>query len=165
MPDAALYSLGKILSHVQNSAIPPAQVLTNIMATLPKKDGGARTVAVAATLYRLLMQLDNDQMEVFEAREAFENDSAKAGASAVDAAENRALEAEIAQAEGKFTMVLLWDIKKFFDSIDIPILFQKAGELGFPLKQLVMSMIVHQAPRRPKFGKTIGEAIANLGDL
>ena len=60
MPDAALYSLGKHLSQMQNSAIPPAQVLTNIMATLPKKDGGARAVAVAATLYRLLMQLDND---------------------------------------------------------------------------------------------------------
>ena len=107
MPDAALYSLGKILSQMQNSAIPPAQVLTNIMATLPKKDGGTRTVAVAATLYRLLMQLDNEQMEAFEAREAFENDSAKAGASAVDAAEDRALEAEIAAAEGKHTMVLL----------------------------------------------------------
>ena len=133
------------------------------MATLPKKDGGARTVAVAATLYRLLMQLDNEQMEAFEAREAFENDSAKAGASAVDAAEDRALEAEIAAAEGKHTMVLLWDIKKFFDSIDIPILFQKAEELGFPLKQLVMSMIVHQAPRRLKLGKAIGKAIAKFG--
>ena len=53
--------------------------------------------------------------------------------------------------------------QKIFDSIDIPILFQKAGELGFPLKQLVMSMIVHQAPRRLKLGKTIGETIAKFG--
>ena len=46
-------------------------------------------------------------MEGFGAREAFENDSAKAGASAVDAAGNRALEAELASGNGSSTIVLL----------------------------------------------------------
>jgi hypothetical protein len=163
MPDAVLYSLGELLSGIQNSAIPPLQMMCNIMATLPKKDGGTRTVAIASTLYRLLMQLDNDSMQEFENRVAYSKDSAKAGASAVDAAEDRALEAEIAAASGKQTIVLLWDIKKFFDSIDIPILFEKARQMGFPLRQLLLSVIVHQSPRRLKLGKAIGEAIMHFG--
>ena len=60
MPNIVLYSLSMILSTVQHTALPPAQMLNNIMATLPNNDGGTRTVAIASTLCRLLMQLDND---------------------------------------------------------------------------------------------------------
>ena len=62
-------------------------------------------------LYRLLMQLDNEPVVDFEHRKAFVNDSAKAGASAIHAAEDRALQAEIAQYKNKKTMNILWDIK------------------------------------------------------
>ena len=53
------------------------------MAILPKKTGDTRTVAIATTVYRLLMQLDNEGMEVYEKANAYHNGSAKAGASAV----------------------------------------------------------------------------------
>ena len=58
MPDVILHTLAELLSRVQFDAIPPLQMLTNVMATLPKKDGGVRTVAIASTIYRLLMKLD-----------------------------------------------------------------------------------------------------------
>ena len=119
MPDAVLQTLGDLLSDIQQQAIPPLQAFTNIMATLPKKDGGSRTVAIASTIYRLLMELDNDELAAFEASHAFENDSAKAGASGTIAAEDRALEAEMAHDEGYHTLTMLYDMKKFFDSINV----------------------------------------------
>ena len=69
MPDVVLRSLGELLADIQNDAVPPLQALSNIMATLPKKDGGTRTVAIATTIYRLLIQLDNEELETFEARQ------------------------------------------------------------------------------------------------
>jgi hypothetical protein len=163
MPDVVLQELAELLAHMQYHATPPLQVMTNIMTMLPKKDGGTRTVAIAATLYRLLMELDNAEVEQFESREAFENDSAKAGASAVRAAEDRALEAEIAKLEGSNLLTILWDLKKCFDTINIFCLFQEAVKLEFPLRQFVLSIIVHHSPRRLKHGNAVGEAIVKLG--
>ena len=64
MPDHVLLSLGELLSDIQYSGTPPLQMMTNIMATLAKKCGGSRTVAIAATLYRLLMELDNEEVRL-----------------------------------------------------------------------------------------------------
>ena len=111
MPDEVLDSLGKILSEIRHLAVPPLQAMTNIMATLPKKCGGTRTVAIAATIYRLLMELDNEEVAEYERLNAFSGDSATAGASALRAAEDRALEAELESYEGQLTITMLWDIK------------------------------------------------------
>ena len=59
--------------------------------------------------------------------------------------------------------MLLWDLQIFFDSIDVKTLFAEAAEVGFPLLQLALSMLVHQAPRRLKLGTAIGEPILELG--
>ena len=137
-------------------------MLTNVMATLPKKDGGTRTVAIASSLYRLLMELDSLEVKEFEAANAFANDSAKKGASALLAVEERSLEAELAQLHGNSSFMILWDLKKFFDSIDVKTLFAEAARVGFPLLQLTLSMVVHHAPRRLKMGTAIGEPILRL---
>ena len=63
MPDVVLTTLAELLSDIRHDAVPPLQVLTNIMATLPKKDGSTRTVAIAASLYRLLMELDKEEVK------------------------------------------------------------------------------------------------------
>ena len=53
LPDQALESLGSILTVVKRLILPPLQILNNLMATIPKRAGGTRTIAVAATFYRL----------------------------------------------------------------------------------------------------------------
>ena len=163
MSDAVLATLGELLTDIRGSAVPPLQMLTNIMEMLPNNCGGTRTVATAATLYRLLMELDKEEVKLFEKQNAFENDSATKGASAVHAAEERALAAELSRLEGFFSLMLLWDLQNFFDSIDVKTLFAEAAEVGFPLLQLALSMLVHQAPRRLKLGTAIGEPILELG--
>lgn len=60
-------------------------------------------------------------------------------------------------------MMILWDLAKLFDSVDVPTLFREAWKLGFPLQQLAMSMAVHHAPRRLKLGSAVGEVISHLG--
>ena len=57
------------------------------------------------------MELDNEEVEAYEKENAFHGDSATAGASAVRAAEDRALLAELESNEGKKTVTLLWDLK------------------------------------------------------
>ena len=138
-------------------------MLTNIMATLPKKDGGSHIVAIVSTLYRLLMELDKEEVKEFEAANAYVNDSASTGSSATHAAEERALAAELAQLEGLFSFMILWDMKKFFDSIDIATLIGEAARVGFPKLQLILSLVVHHAPRRLKMGTAIGKPILQLG--
>lgn len=59
MPDVALATLAEHLTEVRDTSTAPLQMLSNLMATLAKKDGGTRTVAIAAIVYRLLMQIDN----------------------------------------------------------------------------------------------------------
>ena len=79
MPDPVLTSLGQLLSDIQHSGTPPLQMMQTILATLPKKCGGTRTVAIAATLYRLLMELGNEEVTEYESKNAFHGDSATVG--------------------------------------------------------------------------------------
>ena len=60
-------------------------------------------------------------------------------------------------------MTLLWDMEKFFDSINIKKLFDLAEGLNFPMKQLLLSITVHQAPRLLKLGSALSEPIVRLG--
>lgn len=151
MPNVILQGLGQLLSDIQ------------FMATLPKKDWGTRTVAIASTLYRLLVELDNDEVARPEAEHAYEYDSAKAGSSALYAVEDRALETVVASMERKHVVVVLWDLVKFFDTIDIATLFGEAARVGFPSRQLLLSVIVHHGPRRLKLRRAVGESVGSLG--
>ena len=163
MPDPVLHKLSELLQKVKRDLAMPVQVHLNLMASIGKKTGGSRTVAVAATLYRLLMELDDEKLKQFETKEAFSNDTAKAGANASHSAEDRALQAELMTAEGKALCSILWDFKKFFDMIDTEVLIEEAAAVGFPMEELILSLTVHQAPRRLKTGKVVGEAMEALG--
>ena len=163
MPSPALTKLGKLLRKSKLSMVCPIQVYLNILASLPKKTGDTRTVAIMATYYRLLMELDNQRLEDFEEKHAYCKDSAKKGASAEYAAEERALEAEIKHLLGKSTCTMLWGYRKFFDSIDIQTLIKEAVMVGFPIMELALTLINHLAPRRLKMGKAVGKAVCTFG--
>ena len=54
----------------------PLQTHLNMMASIPKKTGGSRTVALFSTFYRLLMALDDERLKKFEMEQAYDKDSA-----------------------------------------------------------------------------------------
>ena len=93
MPEPALNKLGKLLRKSKLNMVCPIQVYLNILASLPKKTGDTRTVAIMATYYRLLMELDNQRLEDFGENNAYCKPSLRKEASAEYVAEERALEA------------------------------------------------------------------------
>ena len=42
---------------------------------------------------------------------------------------------------------ILWDMEKFYDSLDICKLIDRANYLGYPSKLIAMGMTMHMAPR------------------
>ena len=95
MLDVVLAKLGKILAKIKKDLAIPIQNYINLMASIPKKIGGSRCVAVSTSPYRLLMALDDGRLKEFEAREAFVNDIARVGIDASTVAIKRVLDAEL----------------------------------------------------------------------
>ena len=92
------------------------------------------------------MELDKEPVSCFEEDNAYKYDSARKGTSALESAEDRSFELELAVASNKVTYQLMWDIKIFFDSVDIGMLIKAAVKYKFPLMQLAMSLLVHTMP-------------------
>ena len=69
-------------------------------------------VAIAPTIYRLTMQMDNDLIQKFEDDNPDDNDSARKGKSSLTSAVQRELKVEMATANGEYVWVCLWDIEK-----------------------------------------------------
>ena len=74
-------------------------------------------------------------------------DKARAGSSAFKAAAARALQLEIAQAVGKCAAALLWDVHKYFDSVNIAELSSRAQKASYPVLDLAMGLQMHVSPR------------------
>ena len=119
LPDIILQDLAVIYYSVR-CAVLPIQVLDNRMARIPKKQGGERTIAITATLYRRITEMDNEDTANFSAKNIYHNDSARKGQSCLTSVEKKALAAEMSAKHWLRTHFMLWDIKKFFDSVNIP---------------------------------------------
>ena len=87
-------------------------------------------------------------------REAFW-DAAVAGSSCLHVALSRALLGEACTLVGAPAAQVLWDIKKFYDSIMPERLAKLAEDLRYPLVQLYMALAVHM-PGRVIIDKGVG---------
>ena len=74
-------------------------------------------------------------------------DSALAGCSSLRAAVLRALRIENATAQAKDCAHQLWDMDKFYDSINLAILSKELLARDFPPELLMLGMLAHVAPR------------------
>ena len=163
LPDEALNTLGSLLTAIKDWLAPPLQTLCNNLARLPKKTGGDRTIAIATSIYRLLMTLDHDRIDTYSQSHAYCRDSARKGQSALSSAEDRAFDAEVAVLSGQITHQILWDVDFFFDSIDIPTLISITKHFHFPMWELALTLLVHQAPRRIINRDAVGAPVIGLG--
>ncbi len=71
----------------------------------------------------------------------------------------RALGIELADAEGKWIIHFLWDVRKFYDPIRISKLIPALMRLGYPSHILVLGVIAHKAPRLINVGPCTSEPI------
>ena len=161
--DESVEELCQIMRKTVEQLALPMQALLVIISLIGKKLGGTRGVAVCASFYRLLMALLKSDVRDWDASVGLEGDSALPGHSPLDEAVWRQLLMEQATLRGKFVVQLLWDVSKFFDSLDVPLLVERVVELQFPLDQLVLAMQAHRAPRVLRALGSFGEPIPSTG--
>ena len=124
----------------------PVQNLINLNAMLGKPQGGTRTICKTPMLYRIACRSRNEVAE-WEEIDTGDFDTSGKGKSALMAAAYRGLEAEIYSYTEEQVIGVFHDFDKFFDTIDLSILIDKAIEHEFPIIDLVMTMLQHMAPR------------------
>ena len=96
--------------------------MSSLLALLPKKQGGVRTIAICSSFYRILFRLLSPELSAWDSSVAFDNevvDTAAPGRSALVEALVRNLSFELAYWTSHHVLAIFWDINKFFDSIDV----------------------------------------------
>ena len=113
-------SLAHVLREITLGLAWPTQTLLNTIVLLGKKAGGTRCVSVCATLYRLLMAIFKADIRSWDAGVASELDSAVAGRMPQIETAKRSLFMEVKTRNGETVIAIMWDVKKYFDSVQIP---------------------------------------------
>ena len=152
LPDSALFQLAAVMRTAVAARCLPAQTLISLMSLLGKKSGGSRTIVTVSTFYRLLLRILKPTLSEWDDKAAGFWDTAVKGSSALKAHLARALELEVAAIEGKKSLLFLWDLRKFYDSIRLSKLVKELIKHGFPPTLLALGAIAHKAPRMLKAG-------------
>ncbi len=145
--DESMEELSAIMKRGVKSVAYPVQVLTVLENLIGKKDGGTRATALCTSYYRLLMGSASDRLRKWDSGVALADDTAVAGQDLQVQSMRRQLLVEAAVANGRHAITILWDVKKFFDSIYPDMVINAAEDLAFPADILGMAMIMHRAPR------------------
>ncbi len=141
----------------------PVQSLLVLMGLLGKKAGGTRTIAIISSFGRLLLAAVKDEVRAWDEQVANPHDTALKGRRPADETARRHLRVEVATLLGKFSALVLWDMKAFFDSLDASRLVEAAEDADFPLDQLALGLILHRAPRMLRVQGCYGDSIARTG--
>ena len=88
----------------------------NLISLIGKKDGNTRCIAVATTLYRLVMALCKTVVRQWDQEVGHHNDSALAGKQPLLETVKRAAHMEAGYVRERCVIAILWDAEKFFDS-------------------------------------------------
>ena len=68
----------------------------------------------------------------------------------------QALAKEVAEARGKEWCLLMWDLRKFYDSVGIAALSTSALRKGYPPRVLALLLMLYQGPRTVRSGAVLG---------
>ena len=140
----------------------------NLIALLPKPCCALtdlRPIGKTPLVYRMWCVLRSHPAKLWEQSNMPEWDKCKPGSSALDAALNRSLLAEVAHRLGEHSVAVLWDLEKFFDTISTSDLIEAAMELDFPPLPLYLAMLQHLAPRRLQCQGFVSPAILPLQSI
>jgi hypothetical protein len=161
LPDEGIAELRCLLVGIERSISWPRQALLNVAVFLgkPTVPPSERSITLTAGIYRLWCKLRRPQVLEWETGAAGFWDKAVAGSSALQAALQRELRHEVASELGACTGGVYWDMAKFYDTLRPDIVMERAIAMGFPLRTLVLGMMVHQAARALRAGEAYSEPI------
>ena len=146
LPPAGKQQLVDLLNHSEQRAAWPWQFLAVAVAFIPKKEGD-RGLGILPWLTRLWSRMRGNGLNEWIEQTADPWDDAVPGSSALIQALRRAFHDEAATANRVCAASNLWDVKEFFDSLDMLKILQAAKEYNFPPVELVLLFLEHLAPR------------------
>ncbi|CAE8616817.1 unnamed protein product, partial [Polarella glacialis] len=147
LPDEAHADLLQLLNASEAALNWPSQVVNNLIAMVPKPQGGERPITLTSALYRLWSRMRKFIMSSWEEEHHGFWDTAIRGSSPLRAALVRELKNECCAWMNIDVGQILWDVEKFYDSIDIPTLALAALRLDYPPVLLHMGLQVHRGVR------------------
>ena len=125
----------------------PWQVLANKLALLPKPDGDVRPIALMAMVVRWFTRCHRRACREWTRERAAFWDNAVAASSALRSATLTALRCELADIAGDQWSLVLWDFRKFYDSVGMAALARAATERRYPARLAYLWILAYQAPR------------------
>ena len=126
-----------------------------LVALLGKKGGGERPIALLPMLYRVWMRLRKSLVTGWVDKRHGFWDTAIKGSSPLHATYRHLCMGETSAIQGMSVASCLWDMAKFYDSIDWRVLATQAPKHGYPIRVLAIGMIVHTSPRMLKDRRAI----------
>ena len=146
LPDSMKQSLVDVMNESLTRICVPHQNCLNLNPCLGKPSGDCRTICKSPMFYRMQMRMDTE-IRKWELNNSGDYDAARIGGSALKAALDRNLRAEIAHWLDRHSAAVFNDFQNFFDTLDIPVLIKNALEVGFPPVKLAYILQQHLAPR------------------
>ena len=147
LDDDAAEGFAKLLTRIEEEVAWPIQTLINLIVLMGKPKGGVRPIALMTMLYRLWSKIRGNEIRQWEELHKGPWDAAIRGSSALRAAVLGAFFSELHTLNGDEVAALLWDMDKFYDSIDVTILIGLCRDKQYPLHPLVLGMKMHMALR------------------
>ena len=147
LPLECLEPHASVLTNAHNALLWPIQIMLNLMSLIPKSAGGERTVAKTTLLYRLWNVLRAPEMRNWSAESVASWDYAAAGRSAIASAAIRGWANEVSIISGHESTTVLWDLHKFFDTINGEHVLNAGIDQAYPATDLALGLSMHFAPR------------------
>ena len=133
----------------------PVQTLMQLVALLDKTADTHWLIVLLVFRYWLWARIRSRYVAQWEKDLESFWDTAIAGTSVLAACIHRSLAVETATSDGNGFAVALWDLEKFFDTIDIVQLIPKAEALEYLVSDLRVGLMVHTAPRILRHGSFV----------
>ena len=147
LPCEAKQCLVEVIREVERLGAWPVQTLHVLIALLGKPDGGDRPIALLNMVYRIWTKSRGVIETSWEEERAGFWDTAIKGSSALRAAVWRAFKDELATEGGLVAATVLWDLTKFYDTIDLLRLVVSGVDMGYSPLALGLSVQMYLAPR------------------
>ena len=146
LPDRCLGGIACSMNQSVQSVAMPHQLLLPLNSCLGKPQGGCRTICKTPMLYRLTVRTDNSVRQ-WEKSCKTSFDCATVKSSALVAALERGVQAEMAFWLKEYFAAMFNDFSNCFDTLDISTLLQEAIFNAFPAGPMAFAMQQHLAPR------------------
>ena len=147
LPLDARMAFVELFRKIESGLLWPWQMLAAKVVLIAKADGGCRPIALLMMLYRWFLRIHRVHTRRWTADKAAFWDHAIASSSALRSATLTALRVEMAELAGFDWAVVLWDLTKFYDTVDLAALSRAVVSRAYPSRIAYLCLTMYQAPR------------------